>query len=306
MISSHGASPINPPRVSPDPDPVTVRVPATTSNLGPGYDCLGVALGLANRVTVQALGLSNEWVYPVHPMATEVAQAFFARTRVPEFPILWSAEGDVPTSRGLGSSVTLRLGLAAGLNRICGDPLDRAGLFALCAGLEGHPDNAAPAVFGGFTVSVDNDTPPLRFGVGPELRFVLLVPDFEVRTADARALLPAEVSRAAAVASAARACRITAAFAARDYAALRGAFVDEAFHEPHRRPLVPFLPAVVAAGEAAGALGGFLSGSGSTVCCLTLENQEAVGAAMLAACGRPGARFLVTTADEAGMTILPG
>lgn len=287
------------------PDPVTVRVPATTSNLGPGYDCLGVALGLANRITVQALAMTDEWVHPVHPMAAEVARAFFARAReVPEFPILWSAEGDVPTSRGLGSSVTLRLGLAAGLNRLAGEPLDRDGLFALCAGLEGHPDNAAPAVFGGFTVSAGNDVRPLRFGVGPELRFVLLIPDFEVRTVEARALLPASVSRPAAVASAARACRITAAFAARDYAALRGAFADEAFHEPHRRPLVPFLPAVVAAGEAAGALGGFLSGSGSTVCCLTLENPGAVAAAMLAACGLPGARVLVTTADETGMSIL--
>lgn len=286
-------------------NPVTVRVPATTSNLGPGYDCLGVALGLANRITVQALAMTNEWVYPVHPMAVEVARAFFDRARgVAEFPVLWSAEGDVPTSRGLGSSVTLRLGLAAGLNRLAGEPLDRDRLFALCAGLEGHPDNAAPAVFGGFTVSAGSNTRPLRFGVGPELRFVLLIPDFEVRTAEARALLPAEVSRTAAAASAARACRITAAFAARDYAALRGAFADEAFHEPHRRPLVPFLPAVVSAGEAAGALGGFLSGSGSTVCCLTLENPEAVGAAMLAACGRPGARVLVTTADETGMSIL--
>ncbi len=288
------------------PDPVTVRVPATTSNLGPGYDCLGIALGLSNRVTVQALGLSSELVYPPHPMAAEAARAFFTRTRRPEFPVLWRAEGEVPTSRGLGSSVTLRLGLAAGLNRLAGEPLDRAGLFALCAGLEGHPDNAAPAVFGGFTVSAGNEAAPLRFGVGPELKFVLLVPDFEVRTAGARALLPAEVSRPAAVASAARACRITAAFAARDYPALRGAFLDEAFHEPHRRPLVPFLPAVVAAGTDAGALGGFLSGSGSTICCLTLKNEEAVGQAVLAACGRPGARVLVTTADEAGMSILPG
>ena len=129
---------------------------------------------------------------------------------------------------------------------------------------------------------------------------MLLVPDFEVRTADSRRILPEDVNRKAAVASSARACRITAAFAGRQYEALRDAFEDSAFHQPHRLPLVPFLPKVVAAGRAAGALGGFLSGSGSTVACLTLEEPERVAAAMLEASGLKGARTIITQADNRG------
>ena len=144
---------------------------------------------------------------------------------------------------------------------------------------------------------------PLRFAVDPELRFVLLIPDFEVRTADARRILPEEVSRRAAVASSARACRITAAFAARKYDLLSDGFEDSAFHQPHRLPLVPFLSKVLLAGRAAGALGGFLSGSGSTVACVTLTEPEAVAAAMAEAAGLPGARTVITQADNRGARI---
>ncbi len=279
---------------------VTIEIPATTSNLGPGYDCLGVALGLANRVTVTrgSGGLAL-------PMAEEAAEAFFARAGREAFAFGCEITGDVPMSRGLGSSVTLRMGVVAGLNALAGKPLSRGQVFEICAGLEGHPDNAAPAQFGGFTVAGGGTgAVPLRFPVDPALRFVLLIPDFEVRTADSRRILPEEVSRKAAVASSARACRITAMFAARKYDLLRDAFEDSAFHQPHRLPLVPFLPKVLLAGRAAGALGGFLSGSGSTVACLTLAEPEAVAAAMLEAAGLPGARTVVTQADNRGTRLL--
>ncbi len=291
----------------------SVRIPASTSNLGPGYDCLGVALAVYNRVTTSiasaGLDVSTEDEVPTtHPMAQEVAARFFEAAKREPFAYRWQIEGDVPMSRGLGSSVTLRLGLLHGLNQLAGRPLGRQRLFELCAELEGHPDNAAPAQFGGFTVAVSGDeatsTPAaaLRFPVSPALKFVLLIPDFEVRTADARRLLPAEVSRLAAVASCGRACRITAAFAGRRYERLRDAFEDTAFHQPHRLPLIPFLPDVLAAGRTAGALGGFLSGSGSTIACLTLQTPERVGEAMKEAGGQPDARVIVTTADNRGAT----
>ena len=279
---------------------VTVEVPATTSNLGPGYDCLGVALSIYNRVTVT--DATGEEPFE---MALEAAEAFFLKARRDAFPFACSIEGEVPMSRGLGSSVTLRLGVLTGLNVLAGEPLSRTELFEIGASLEGHPDNAAPAQFGGFTVAggEDRNASPLRFQVGPELAFVLLVPDFEVRTADSRRILPEDVNRKAAVASSARACRITAAFAGRRYKALQDAFEDSAFHQPHRLPLVPFLPKVLAAGRAAGALGGFLSGSGSTVACLTLEEPKAVAAAMLAESGLKGARTLITRADNRGARV---
>ena len=281
---------------------VTVEVPATTSNLGPGYDCLGIALGLANRVTITRADPSP----PPLPMAHEAAAAFFARAGVAPFAFTCEIGGDVPVSRGLGSSVTLRMGTVVGLNTLAGEPLSREEIFWLCAGLEGHPDNAAPAMFGGFTVAGGEEgDAPFRFQVSEALEFVLLIPDFEVRTADSRRILPEDVSRRAAVASSGRACRITAAFAARNYEALRGGFEDSAFHQPHRLTLVPFLNKVLAAGQAAGALGGFLSGSGSTIACLTLTDSETVARAMFDTAASPGARTVITRADNLGTRIVP-
>jgi homoserine kinase len=276
---------------------VTFQVPASTSNFGPGFDCLGAALRLYNRVTVSR----SAPAVPAHPMAAAAADAFFKRSGVSAFPFAWSIRGDVPRSRGLGSSVTLRLGLLAGLNALSGEPLNQDAIFEVCAALEGHPDNAAPALYGGFTVAgADPSAGVFRFAAPSRLGCVLWIPDFEIETQKARALLPDLIPRRAAVASSARACRITAAFAARDYERLRGAFADEAFHQPHRLPLLPCLPEVIAAGVAAGALGGFLSGSGSTILCLTLDAPERVAAAMLAAAPLPGARTVVTAIDNRG------
>jgi len=277
---------------------VTIRVPATTANLGPGYDCLGIALRIYNRVTV------SRTVEPdANPMTTAAAEKFFARAGAPAFSAAWQIVGDVPRSRGLGSSVTVRLGLLHGLNELAGHPLDGRALFEICAELEGHPDNAAPAAFGGFTVAGGAEV--ARFEVSPELRFVLLIPDFEISTPAARRVLPAQLDRVAAAQSCANACRITAAFAAKKYALLRGAFADQ-LHQPFRqKELIPFLGRVIAAGEGAGALGGFLSGSGSTICCVTEGEEKKIGAAMLAASGNAGARIVVTAADNEGVVVLP-
>ena len=147
--------------------------------------------------------------------------------------------GDVPVARGLGASACLRLGVLHGLNRLAGNPLDRLSIFQLAARLEGHPDNAAPASFGGFTV-VRGETVQ-RFEVSPRLYFVLLIPDLEIETPKARKVLPAKIDRVAAVKSSANACAITAAFASRDYENLRGAFAD---HLPSTlSPKVDSIPA---------------------------------------------------------------
>lgn len=277
---------------------ITVQVPATTSNLGPGYDCLGIALQLYNRVSVSRSSAAAT----VHPMAAQAAAAYFRASGVESFGFDWSIKGDVPMSRGLGSSVTLRLGLLHGLNVLAGKMLAPNAIFELAAELEGHPDNAAPAQYGGFTVA--GAGPVLRFPVDPKLRFVLLIPDFEIRTDEARAILPATVDRQAAVASASRACRITAAFAAGDYESLDAvdAFDDLAFHQSHRVPLIPILPSVLQAARRAGAIGGFLSGSGSTIAALTFHKPKAVAAAMQAAAG-DGGRTVVTRADNHGVRI---
>ncbi|MDD5201051.1 MAG: homoserine kinase [Terrimicrobiaceae bacterium] len=278
------------------PSSVRVRVPATSANLGPGFDTLGVALRLANTVTVRRAGAAS-----TDPMAAEAAEAFFAAARKKPFAFAWDIRGDVPRSRGLGSSVTVRLGLLHGLNRLAGAPLDDERLYRLCAQLEGHPDNAAPAAFGGFTVA-RTDGACQRFRVATHLRFALLIPDYEVRTADARRALPKQVPFPDAVRSAANSAAIAAAFASRNYAALTGCFADF-LHQPSRARLVPGMDGIIAAGVKAGALGGWLSGSGSTIACLTLGPAERVAAAMLRAAGARTGRTVIVGPDNRGVVV---
>ena len=289
---------------------VTVRVPASTSNLGPGYDCLGVALRLHNSVTVVRGKMAGSY----HPrIVSDAADRFFKQTRRRAFSFSCSIVERVPRCRGLGSSATVRLGILFALNRLSGDPLDRLSLFRLCAELEGHPDNAAPAAFGGFTVVQSSASVSLargkrdacptvqRFDVSSRLYFVLLVPELEIETARARSILPSKISRVAAVHNSANACAITAAFASRDYEKMHGAFSDH-LHQPFRTKLIPFLPRVIAAAENGGALGGFLSGSGSTIAAVTLNAPKKVAAVMVRAASAP-ACTIITHADNRGAQI---
>jgi homoserine kinase len=176
----------------------------------------------------------------------------------------------------------------------------------LCAESEGHPDNAAPATFGGFTVvgSANCGVPTVqRFDVSRRLSFVLLVPELEIETARARSILPSKLSRVAAVENCANACAITAAFASQDYEKMRSAFSDN-LHQPFRAKLIHFLPRVIAAAERAGALGAFLSGSGSAIAAVTLEAPEKIAAAMARAAAGP-VRTIITHADNRGAQVLP-
>ena len=275
---------------------VTIRVPASTSNLGPGFDCLGVALRLYNEIKLERVPDAA----PQPAMVQEAADCFFQQTAIAPFPFTCSVTGEVPPSRGLGSSVTVRLGVLHGLNELSGRSLSREEIFQLCSRLEGHPDNAAPAQFGGFNIVRRSQRQ--RFAVAAVLKFVLLIPDFEVSTAEARRLLPENISRLAAVESCGNACAIAAAFASGDYANLFGV-LDDGLHTPFRKKLIPFFDSVVAAAQEAGALGAFLSGSGSTIAAVTLMAPQRVAAAMKAAAGG-AASVLITTADNRGTRVL--
>lgn len=291
---------------------VTVRVPASTSNLGPGYDCLGVSLRLHNSITV----VRGNAPRSSHPrIVSDAAERFFRQARRHKFSFSCSIAEQVPRCRGLGSSATVRLGVLFGLNRLSGDPLDRVTLFRLCAESEGHADNAAPASFGGFTVVQSSGGTSLardkqhacatvqRFDVASRLLFVLLIPDLEIQTARARGILPSKISRAAAVENCANACAITSAFVSRDYEKMRGAFSDN-LHQPFRAKLIHFLPRVIVAAERAGALGAFLSGSGSTIAAVTLEAPKKIATAMARAAAAP-AHTIITHADNRGAQVLP-
>lgn len=275
---------------------VRVRVPATTANLGPGFDSMGIALRLYNTTTV-VRGRGDD----VGEMARAASELFFRTTGGRAFDFHWSVDGDVPRSRGLGSSVTVRLGVLHGLNVLAGKPLGRQEIFALCAELEGHPDNAAPGAFGGFCIAPRNGSLQ-RYPVGEELAFVLLIPDMELETSQARAVLPSKIALSDAALSVGNAAAIAGAFATGDYRKLAGCFEDR-LHQPHRAKLLPYLDGVIAAGCAAGALGGWLSGAGSTVACAALRRSDRVANAMIAACGLESACAIVVRADNGGVKI---
>ena len=294
---------------------ITVRVPASTSNLGPGFDCLGVALRIYNDVRV-ARGASRQHLHP--RIVSDVADRFFKQSSRRAYPFSCSVTENIPRSRGLGSSATIRLGILLALNRLSGNPLDRFTIFRLCAELERHPDNAAPATFGGFTVTRSDGFPAgmfrrlrkpsllganvQRFAVSPRLHFVLFIPDFEIRTSRARNVLPSKISHIAAVENCANACALTAALVSHDYQKLRGAFADH-LHQPFRAKLIPFLPCVIVAAEKAGALGAFLSGSGSAIAAVTLNSSKKIAVAMAHAAKIPG-HTIITHADNRGAKIL--
>jgi len=274
---------------------VTVRASASTSNLGPGFDCLGVALSLYNQVTVKSgtAGGGNR-------MVRDAARKFFAVANCKPFDFSCDILGNVPIGRGLGSSVTVRLGVLHALNEIARTNLSRDELFKLCAELEGHPDNAAPASFGGFTIARGTDVQ--HFNVSPRLRFILLIPSFEIATIEARRLLPADILRTNAARNTANVAAIAAAFATRDYKRLRGCFVDY-LHQPFRKKLVPFLDRVITAAERSGALGAFLSGSGSAICALALDDSKKIAAAMQRASRLFHTQTIITRADNRGVRI---
>ena len=272
-------------------DSVTITVPCSTSNLGSGFDTLGLALSLHNRVTVTRAAeagvtltgftTGESTASAIGMCCIEAVDEFFRVVKLPSFGIEIFISTEIPIARGLGFSATLRASIAGALNELSGAELSPEELVDLATQLEGHPDNASPSILGGFTVSgmVNKETRCLRFDVDPNLKAVTLIPDFHVRTEMARELMPKQFSKSDAAHALNRSALIVAAFASKNYETLRGVF-DDRFHQPYRLKLVPQLDRVINAGVQAGAIGGFLSGSGSSIICLTLRNADEVATAM--------------------------
>jgi len=296
-------------------DSVVVRVPGSTSNCGSGFDTLGLALNLYNRVTVSRADGAKP--VPDRPsdsraqsMAAEAAAVFAAAAGRPAPGFRYRIEGNVPPARGLGSSVTVTAGIIAGLDALEGTALGRARLVALVSRIEGHPDNAAASILGGFCVSrsdpatgayVDSQ----RFEVPGDVAFVVGSPPIESVTKESRGALPAALPFFDAVRSINGAAYLVAAFASRDFARLRhvaGDFV----HEPYRLPSIPGAADAIAAGVVAGAWTGWLSGSGSSVLCVCeLAKAAAVQKAMSGAFERASlpSEVRILRADNEGLAI---
>jgi homoserine kinase len=296
-------------------DSITLEVPASTSNLGPGFDCLGLALRLALRVKLTrqpgaAIAADRATAEPARAMVEEAAERFFAVTGGRRKGFRFDVTSEVPVARGLGSSGALRIGVLAALDALGGVGLTRLEIAALGTALEGHPDNACAATFGGFTIGrTSPDDGRLldvqRFPVSEDVVFVVASPDLAMGTKESRGLLPGTVAFADAARNVNSTAAIVAAFATQDYARLQGAVTDF-LHERHRVPRIPGAREAIDAGVAAGAHAGFLSGSGSSVVCVgSRAHGAAVARAMavaLAASGVPG-QVRELLADNAGFRI---
>lgn len=304
---------------------IAVEIPATTANLGAGYDCLGMALDLMNRVEVEVRGWSagevllsvdgegagelpadrsNRFIRGLEA-ALRAAHGGFSDG------VGWRVEmrNDIPLARGLGSSAAATVGGLLAGNALAGEPLTTSDLLGLATQIEGHPDNAAAALLGGFVVvaATDDGIEAIRFDAPRDLRAILFIPERRLSTAEMRRVLPERVPLADAVANLGRVAVGVAGMATGRHDLLR-LLTRDRLHEPYRAEAYPELPRLVGAAREAGAIGACLSGAGSTIIAFadTLSAISHVEAALVAAAADvdlPG-RLLVVSPRNTGAAII--
>ncbi|MFQ5830714.1 MAG: homoserine kinase [Candidatus Methylomirabilia bacterium] len=267
-----------------------MRAPATSANLGPGFDSLGLALALYNEVTLEPAGtvaVSIEGEGAVHlprtadNLVVKGAQAVYEMAGRRFTGLTVAAVNGIPPNRGLGSSAAAWLCGIVGANALLGEPLDTEALLHLAATREGHPDNVAAALLGGLTVSCwkDGRVVALSLPVPAGISWVALVPEVEGSTAEARAVLPPSVPRVDAVFNVQRVALFVGGLQARRPDLLAVAMEDR-LHQPYRARLFPWMETVIAAARTAGALACVLSGAGPSLLAAVPESVEAVASAM--------------------------
>lgn len=288
---------------------VRVTVPATTANLGPGYDCLGLALGLYTCVqftpaahwclVVEGEG-ADELPRGRENLVWRAACRLWQHVNFSPPAFRVKIINSIPVGRGLGSSAAAIVAGLVAANHIAGFLLDRSGLLQLAAELEGHPDNVAPALLGGLTVSAldRGKVEAVRLDFPSHLRLVLCIPGFQLSTRRAREALPPTVGHSAAAFNVSRTALLLAALAqGRDD--LLSLACQDRLHQPFRKQLVPGFDIAVQAAVDAGALACVLSGAGPSLLALVSGGDpHRVGKAMAAAFS--AARYLVLAPDLTG------
>lgn len=277
---------------------VTVRVPATTANLGPGFDCVGVALSLYNQFEFSRVSFSNP-TSACESVKINVIGLDANRVKTDRSNLVYQAlvkfyqeigqnpphvtidiNLNVPLARGLGSSATAIVGGLVGANELAGAPLSREEVMQLAIAMEGHPDNVVPALIGGCRLAVSNDTSYYRgcnWTICPvswhsEIVPIVAIPDFELSTETARKVLPASYSRADAIFNTANFGLLLRALETGNSEWLRVAMRDR-IHQPYRKTLIPGYDVVRQAAINAGAYGLVISGAGPTLLALSSPQQ---------------------------------
>ena len=295
----------------------TACIPASTTNLGPGFDVLGLALQLYSTVSLEITGSSTEVVVsgvdvekipstPEH-IAFQAVESIFQRSGVqqPDGLKLTIANG-IPAIRGLGGSGTAILGGLLTANVLCGNMFSLSEILNFSTAIEGHPDNVAASLYGGLVISVQEEEHihTIQLVCDPALHVVLAIPEFTLSTQKARDILPKTVDFADAIYNISRSSLLVASIATGKLDMLPLAMKDK-LHQPYRSTLIPGFNDVVEAATSAGALSIALSGAGPTIAAYCLNNMDQVGNRMQEAFNQHGipCKIKVLSADLDGATV---
>ncbi|QOS80786.1 homoserine kinase [Paenibacillus sp. JNUCC31] len=282
---------------------VTVKVPASTANLGPGFDTLGMALSLYVWLEMKPAEQTTFHLYGDHltglptdksNLIYEVAQMVFneAGISVPELDI--SMYSDIPLTRGLGSSASAIVGALVAANALIGTPLSDAKLLDMATSLEKHPDNVGASLYGGIIAAAWDGSRVDHIRIEPhqDLQTLVIVPDFELSTSKARNVIPQQFDKSDVIHNISRSSLLVAALASGRLDMIQKAMSDR-IHQPYRTSLVPGMAEILEHAVSHGALGAALSGAGPTV--LTLVDRHDIRKEELK-------QYLIDTMSREGIT----
>lgn len=270
-----------------------VLVPATTANLGPGFDCLGMALSLYQEIELTEIDhglnidISGEGAAELSRDASNLilraAQHVFDRAGYQPAGLCLRSINRIPLMGGLGSSSAAIVGGLMAANQLLPRPLSRDDLLSLAIEIEGHPDNVAPALLGGLVIVAASDSGPIVDRVEvPDLMVVVINPDLRVATKTARRILPTQIPRADAIFNAGRVALVTLALSRGDLDLL-GRAMDDRLHQPLRKHLIIGYDDVFNAAKSAGASAVAISGSGPSLIAFATDRHTEIAATMTAA-----------------------
>ena len=261
---------------------IQVSVPATSANVGAGFDSLGLAVSLHNVFTFEeAEGIQISSVDGTHVPAGSnnlvyrSARVVYDQLGIPLRGLRITQRNDIPMARGLGSSSACIVAGILGANALLGGRLTKRQMLTLATAIEGHPDNVAPAMLGGFVTSVidEGQVYSVKKDIDPELAFAAFVPDFRLLTAKARAALPQMVSHKDAVYNLSRAALATAAFCDGDYALL-GVATKDVLHQQYRLPLIQGGDEIFELALDLGAMAAYSSGAAPTIMAVVHRDDQ--------------------------------
>ncbi|USG64117.1 homoserine kinase [Brevibacillus ruminantium] len=266
---------------------VRVRIPASTANLGPGFDTLGMAfelysvieMSIAELTTIVVEGPELQGV-PLDKsnLLYEVAADLFQKAGQPAPELLIRASSEAPLTRGLGSSAAAIVGALVAANHLAGEPFTREELFRMATWREGHPDNVGASLFGGVVVASmpeheHEEIPFVRFDPPAGLKTLAIIPDFPLSTEKARNVLPTMYSKHDVIYNVGHSSLLVAALAHSRLDLLSQAMKDR-MHQPYRAELVPGLSEILQEATENGALGATLSGAGPTILCFYQTDEN--------------------------------